>query len=159
RCPRHLGTQLGRYAYRLVVLALRHPDERAVVGVGLRIRKRTELVEQASGLLVDEELVREARERCKVVGASLAAGRRHHRLLVPGEEPRDPLQIGDADQPLFELLECVSHAGSLTAGGGGRGGPPPVLLWGRGGALARQPAVGAAAAPWWCGTAPVGVWV
>jgi hypothetical protein len=100
---RHLGTQLGGHADGFIVLAPCETHERAVVGIGIVFRKRAQLVEQPPGLVVDEELVREAREGGEMVGASFAARRRHHRLLIPRKQACDLLQIGDADQPFFEL--------------------------------------------------------
>src|SRR5918912_471918 len=71
----------------------------AVVRLGVETA-RLELVEEAADFLVDEQLVGEARERLDVVRARLGAGGRHHRLLIPRQQARDPHQVGDLDQAL-----------------------------------------------------------
>ena len=58
RGARHLRAQLRRDARRFLVLTPGDPDERRVVGVGLeRVLEWTKLVEQATRLVIDQELV------------------------------------------------------------------------------------------------------
>ena len=49
-----------------------------------------------------------------MIGAMRAAGGRHHRALVPVEQPRERVERLDVGEPRLELLEGVGHAGRLA---------------------------------------------
>jgi hypothetical protein len=49
--------------------------------------------------------VRDALERGALTGPPLRTGRRHHDLLVPGEEHRHPLEVGDLGEAGAQLDE------------------------------------------------------
>src|SRR5207302_10546245 len=95
-----------------------------------RLLVRPELLEQPSEHVGDEQLVREANERRALLGTPLGALRRHHRLLVPGEERRDALQIVDRPEGLLQARQSVGHIRSSAAGrdspGWTRTNNPPV---------------------------------
>ena len=106
-----LRPQLGRHAARLLVVAARDADQAGLVGV---VRKRlllgAELVEQLPQLVGDEPLVGGAADRRPLLGPGRRARGGHHRLLVPRQERRDPLQVVDlADQGL-EPRQTAAHA-------------------------------------------------
>ena len=107
----HLCAELGRHAKRLVVVAADDPNEACVVGVGIeRLRLAGRFVEQPPRLVSNEELVREELERPHLLGPVTGAGRGHHRLLIPAEDPHDPLQVCDRSKPILQRLERA-HGG------------------------------------------------
>ena len=111
---RHLLAQRGGNADCLVVVAACDADRRRVDRVGIERRlHRRELVEQATDLGIDQALVRESLQERGMICAMRAAGGRHHRALVPVEQPREGIERLDVGEPGLELFEGVSHAGRL----------------------------------------------
>jgi hypothetical protein len=51
----------------------------------------------------------DAPQRREMVTAVLPTGGRHHRLLVPGEDARDTLQVADARESLLQLRQRIGH--------------------------------------------------
>ena len=86
------------------------PDQRRIVRV--RVERgilRREPVEQPPDLRVRDPLVQEPLHGRHLVGPVPDAGRRHHRLLIPGEQPDDPGEVDEIGRPLLQLGEGVSH--------------------------------------------------
>ena len=87
---RHLLAELGRHVHGLVVRRGGRARRSAASSESGSSDASTgaELVEQPPDLRVDEQLVREPLQQREVVGAVTAAGRRHDRPLVPGQQRR-----------------------------------------------------------------------
>jgi hypothetical protein len=64
-------------------------------GVGLDVVARLRRLQQLADLLVGEALVGQASDRRAQLAAPCGAGGRHAHLLVPGQEHRRALEIGD----------------------------------------------------------------
>ena len=99
----HLGSELGRHARGLLVVAPHGGEQADGVGVGvLGLGPRGERVEQAPDLGVDQLVVADHLERGRVVGAGGGAVRRHHRVLVPEQHRVDAAEVGQLGHPLLE---------------------------------------------------------
>ena len=115
---RHLGSQVGRNARGLLVVAPCQSDQGCVIGVGVEgFLERTQLVEQAARLVRAQQIVRDPSQRREVIGPMVGSGRRHHRLLVPTEHPADPVEIGDLAEPFLQLLQGLTHGRAPYRGG------------------------------------------
>ena len=111
----HLRPEIGRNPNRLFVVPAREADQGSVVRVGVeRLLQRPQLLEQPPCLVRAQQLVREPPEGRHVIRTVRRAGRGHHRLLVPGEQPRDPVEVGYPGQPLLQLLEGVRHPRQIS---------------------------------------------
>ena len=109
RRPRHLRPQRRRHLHGLLVIASRHADQGRVVGVGVERLLARAAPRAAVPSPVRDPLVREPLDERHLLCAVPRPRRRHHGLLVPGEDPRDLLQADDLAQPLLEPLERVRH--------------------------------------------------
>jgi hypothetical protein len=68
-------------------------------------------LEQLADLVGNEEFVREPIDRGELIAAGRRPARRHHRVLVPAEQPPCSLEVVDDAEPLAQLDEAflVSH--------------------------------------------------
>src|SRR5579862_1452944 len=112
-CAHHLRAQLGGNLHRLLVVAPRDAQQRAVPRVGIEVT-RLELVEQSPDVGVDEHLMAEAPEQRHVVGAVAEAAGRHHRALVPREQARERAETLRLREAGLQLVEGISHRPSLS---------------------------------------------
>ncbi len=114
RSARHLDPQLGRHAALLLPVAARDADQARVVGVVVeRLFQRTQPLEQASHLVVDELLVDDTAQRRERLGAGRMAAGRHRDLLIPGQDVSRSGEIGDLGEALPERTKVGVHRGGL----------------------------------------------
>jgi hypothetical protein len=106
----HLGGEILGDADGLLEVAADPPDQARVVGVGVLLgRPRLERVEQRAERRVGLARVDDAREGRGRLGAMLAAGERHHRLLVPEQQAGDRVQVAELPHVALERRELLFH--------------------------------------------------
>ena len=125
QAPRHealgaglddLRPQVGRDPHGLLEVLAGDADQRRVVGVRVeRVLVRPQLLEQPPRLGRREDVVRDAVERGLLLTAGTRAGRRHHHLHVPAEDPADPIDVGDLGEPGLELVEFLGGGHDVEA--------------------------------------------
>ena len=116
----HLGSQVGGDAARLLPVAARRADQARVVRVVIELLLVVgELVEQRSGRVGDELLVRDPVERRHLVPTNDGAARRHHHGLIPEQDLLRAAQVVDLGQTCLQLGETLLHRRSSDRGYGG----------------------------------------
>src|SRR5665213_3795629 len=108
---RQLGLQVGRHAYRLVVVATSDAHEtRLERVVPVLLLERCELVEQLTQRGRNLKVMCETVEGRALLRTGVGARRGHLRLLVPGEEAGCLLEIVDIAKAPAQLVEALGHA-------------------------------------------------
>ena len=113
----HLGAELGGDPAGLLPVAADDADQVGVdavpifAGLGV-VELRARRLDQPPDLVVAEHLVADLGQGRELLGAGLAAGRRHHRALVPGEQRGGPAEVVDLAEALAEVLDRA-HVATL----------------------------------------------
>src|SRR5215210_6275625 len=102
----HLPDEVGWNTARLLEIMARHADEARLEGVVLgALLDPAQILEQLFDLGRDEALLRQSADRRDGLGASLRASGRHHHALVPEEQHRRSVEVGDLGKAFLQSLE------------------------------------------------------
>jgi hypothetical protein len=108
----HLGHEPGGHAGFLLEIAGGGADQARVVGIGVeRAGERLECIDQAAEFGGGGEFVNHARERGELVAAGFGRGGGQIHLLIPRQETRDRVEVGDFGQQSFQAREFFIHGG------------------------------------------------
>ena len=106
----HLGLEVGGHPQRLVEVSACHPDQAGLVGARVEaLLVRAQLLEQLADPVLGEPLVRDSAQRRELLRPGLRAAARHHRLLVPAEQPGRPAQVADLCETCLQILVALVH--------------------------------------------------
>ncbi len=108
---RHLGDEVGRKLRGAIIAAAQFAEVGGGVGVrvGGQLGVGLALRQQFSRARVGEPLVGEPGDLRELSAALLDAARRHHRLLVPGQESPRRTQERDVPDALDQLCVALAH--------------------------------------------------